>query len=339
MPVVNRWKAWTGNDDIWMVTVNSGKLSEQRSNEVMHASVYTDGGCDPNPGPGGWGAVIQLGNREQVLSGSDPDTTNNRMELTATIEALSWLRDSFGHCEVDLYTDSQYLRRGITEWLKGWAARGWRTKSNTPVKNQDLWCRLAVLADAHTVTWHWLKGHAGHRQNERADRLATTARQKLVGRGRATTSGREGRSACYDVEICVKVSCLPGGRCGWGAVLRQGEHTKSLSHGTKAGTANATLLWAAANALRFLKRPCQVVVYSDASYLIKGASSWIKGWQARGWKTRDGKPVANKDGWQELLRAAAPHQVAWAMAKEGANPEDLAIAAELASTAARGERV
>ena len=302
----------------------------------MLVSVYTDGGCDPNPGPGGWGAVIELGDREQVLSGSDQDTTNNRMELTATIEALSWLEDSFGRCVVDLHTDSQYLRRGITEWLEGWVERGWRTQRNRPVKNQDLWVRLAELNNGHKVTWHWLKGHAGDRQNERADRLATAAREKLVGRSRSAAVNREGSSAHSGVEICVKVSGLPGGRCGWGTVLRHGEHSRTLSNGLVGGTANAMLLWAAAAALDSLKKPCRVTVYSDASYLINGASLWIKGWQARGWKTKDGKSVANQDGWQQLLAAAAPHQVTWALARDGANSEDLAHAGELAATAARG---
>jgi len=302
----------------------------------MHSDVYTDGGCDPNPGPGGWGAVIVLGDHEQVLSGSDLDTTNNRMELTAPIEALSWLQASSGRCVVDLYTDSQYLRRGITQWLEGWIARGWRTNKNRPVKNQDLWARLAELNAAHEVTWHWLKGHAGHRQNERADRLATAAREKLVSWGRSTAANREGSSTSSDVEICVKVSCPPGGRSGWGVVLRQGEYTRSLSNGHAGGTANLTLLRAATAALDSLKRACRVTVYSDASYLIKGASLWVTGWQARGWKTKDGKSVANQDGWQQLLAAAALHQVTWALARDGANPADLTHAGELATAAARG---
>ena len=302
----------------------------------MHANVYTDGGCDPNPGPGGWGAVIELGDREQMLSSGDRHTTNNRMELTATIEALSWLEGLFGRCVVDLYTDSQYLRRGITEWIVGWVESGWRTKANRPVKNQDLWVRLAELDNIHKVTWHWVRGHAGHRQNERADRLATAAREKLVGQRRSAAANRGRSSARSGVEICVKVSGPPGGRCGWGAVLRNGEHVRSLSNGLAGGTTNAMLLWAAAAALDCLKKPCRVTVYSDASYLIKGASLWIKGWKARGWKTKDGKSVANQDGWQQLLAAAVPHQVTWALARDGANPDDLAYAGELAATAARG---
>jgi ribonuclease HI len=130
---------------------------------------FTDGACRGNPGPGGWGVVLQSGGRERQLCGGEPLTTNNRMELTAAIEALSALRQP---CRVALYTDSIYVRNGITEWLPNWRRRGWRTASRKPVKNQDLWERLSELADGHDVDWHWVKGHAGHAGNELADLLA-----------------------------------------------------------------------------------------------------------------------------------------------------------------------
>jgi ribonuclease HI len=183
--------------------------------------VYTDGGCDPNPGPGGWGAIIHWDNREWTLSGNDPDTTNNRMELHAAAAALALLEGILGHCQVSLHTDSQYLRQGITEWIDGWVGRGWRTSDKQPVKNQDLWRVLHRLAQAHDVTWHWLKGHAGHPLNERADNLATEALralQRKQGEPDAHQPGDDGRSG---VEICVKVSCRGAqGQGGWGAVLR-----------------------------------------------------------------------------------------------------------------------
>ena len=142
-------------------------------------SIYTDGGCDPNPGPGGWGAIIHWGDREWELSGNDPATTNNRMELHAAAAALALLEGLIGRCRVNMYTDSRYLRCGITEWMSGWIGRGWRTSDKQPVKNQDLWRLLHRLTQAHDVTWHWLKGHAGHPLNERADRLATQALRRL----------------------------------------------------------------------------------------------------------------------------------------------------------------
>ena len=130
---------------------------------------FTDGACRGNPGPGGWGAILRHAGRERELSGGEADTTNNRMELTAAIRALEALKQ---RCTVDLYTDSVYVRSGITEWLPVWKARGWRTANRKPVKNQDLWLRLAELVEAHEVRWHWVKGHSGHPENERADTLA-----------------------------------------------------------------------------------------------------------------------------------------------------------------------
>jgi ribonuclease HI len=134
--------------------------------------IYTDGACSGNPGPGGWGALLVFKGRERVLSGAEPLTTNNRMELMAAISALELLKRP---CSVDLYTDSQYVRQGITEWLKGWKARGWKTAAREPVKNEDLWRRLDDARQTHDVRWHWVRGHAGHVENERVDGLARAA--------------------------------------------------------------------------------------------------------------------------------------------------------------------
>ena len=134
--------------------------------------IWTDGGCAGNPGPGGWGAVIAYGDSVRDVSGGDPATTNNRMELMAAISALEALTRP---CEVDLTTDSQYVRQGITSWMKGWKKNGWKTADKKPVKNVELWQRLELAAARHKVAWHWVKGHAGHPMNERADALASAA--------------------------------------------------------------------------------------------------------------------------------------------------------------------
>ncbi|HUJ52772.1 MAG TPA: ribonuclease HI [Steroidobacteraceae bacterium] len=134
--------------------------------------IYTDGACRGNPGPGGWAALLKMGAREREISGAEALTTNNRMELTAVIRALEALKRPV---RARLYTDSQYVRRGITEWLSAWQARGWRTADRKPVKNQDLWQQLAPLAAAHHIEWHWVPGHAGVPGNERVDRLANEA--------------------------------------------------------------------------------------------------------------------------------------------------------------------
>lgn len=138
-------------------------------NEVL---IHTDGGCVGNPGPGGWAAVLRHGERVREISGGEMATTNNRMELRAAIEALNTLK---APCAVKLFTDSEYLRNGITEWIKGWKARGWVTKEKKPVKNADLWRDLDAACARHRVTWGWLKGHAGHADNERCDVLAGEA--------------------------------------------------------------------------------------------------------------------------------------------------------------------
>jgi ribonuclease HI len=139
--------------------------------------IHTDGACRGNPGPGGWGAVLRTGEHERELWGGEPETTNNRMELTAAIEALTALKRP---CQVRLYTDSEYVKNGITQWLAGWRARGWRTAARKPVKNQDLWQRLDEAAAGHQVEWRWVKGHAGDPGNERADRLANRGIDQLL---------------------------------------------------------------------------------------------------------------------------------------------------------------
>ena len=138
--------------------------------------IYTDGACRGNPGPGGWAALLRRGADEKEIQGAEPETTNNRMELTAVIRALEALRRPV---RVRLYTDSEYVRRGITEWLPEWKGRGWRTAARKPVKNQDLWERLDELAAPHRIEWHWVPGHAGVPDNERVDRLANAAIESL----------------------------------------------------------------------------------------------------------------------------------------------------------------
>jgi ribonuclease HI len=136
---------------------------------LSHVEIYTDGACRGNPGVGGWGALLRFRDRELELFGGEPATTNNRMELTAAIRALEALKR---RCEVALYTDSQYVRQGITTWLADWKRRDWRTSDRKPVKNQDLWQQLDAIAAKHDIAWHWVRGHTGHPENERADALA-----------------------------------------------------------------------------------------------------------------------------------------------------------------------
>jgi ribonuclease HI len=145
---------------------------------MTDVEIYTDGACRGNPGPGGWGALLIAGDQRKEVSGAEPATTNNRMELMAAIGGLGALKR---RCRVRLYTDSKYVLQGITEWLPQWKARGWRTASRQPVKNQDLWERLDAAAAAQDIRWHWVKGHSGDDGNEYVDRLANQAIDRLVG--------------------------------------------------------------------------------------------------------------------------------------------------------------
>ena len=137
--------------------------------ELPKVEIFTDGACKGNPGPGGWGAILRSSGKERELSGGESPTTNNRMELTAAIEALKALKKP---CRVQLWTDSNYVRDGITKWIHGWRRNGWRTADKKPVKNAELWQALLVASEPHRIEWHWVRGHAGHPENERADQLA-----------------------------------------------------------------------------------------------------------------------------------------------------------------------
>ncbi len=144
---------------------------------MNRVEIFTDGACSGNPGPGGWGALLRYGETEKELSGGERSTTNNRMEMMAAIAALESLKRP---CRVVLTTDSTYLRDGITKWIEGWKRKGWKTAAGKPVKNQDLWQRLEKALVQHTVDWHWVRGHAGHDENERVDELARLAARKAA---------------------------------------------------------------------------------------------------------------------------------------------------------------
>jgi ribonuclease HI len=153
--------------------LTGAELAGQESGVV---EIWTDGGCKPNPGPGGWGAILRYGGHERELSGAERATTNNRMELTAATRALETLKRP---CVVRLHTDSEYLKNGVTRWHTDWVRRNWRTSTGQPVANIDLWQRLLEVAALHKIDWHWVRSHVGNPMNERADALATAAREKL----------------------------------------------------------------------------------------------------------------------------------------------------------------
>lgn len=285
-------------------------------------TVYTDGGCRPNPGPGGWGVVIlQEGTPPRELSGAEPETTNNRMELRAAIEALAALD---GPHDVELHTDSEYLRRGITEWLSRWRAAGWRTAGKTPVKNRDLWERLSRELERHTVRWRWVKGHAGDRWNERADELASS----MIPRPEFPVEDPGAVHAWLAVAASAK-----RGVGAWSAVLVWGERDRTLSGTVPGASGNRLHILGALRALEALKRPARVHLYTVSDYLARGATAWLAGWKRRGWKTRDGRPVSHQDLWQKLERAMARHEVHWHVLDGDDPPRELEAARTLAREA------
>jgi ribonuclease HI len=270
----------------------------------MAIEIYTDGGCRPNPGPGGWGVVILgLSERPLELSGSEEEATNNRMELRAAIEALRSLENPQ---TIDLNTDSQYVRQGITSWMEGWKRRGWRTASGDPVQNQDLWQELEAELKRHDVRWHWVKGHAGNRWNERADELASSAIPR--------TSGFVDDPSAVHIVLAVAYSGKMG-RGAWAATLRFEDTDKELSGVVDGATANQMHILGAALALEAMKRPVRAHLYTASDYLKDGATSWLSGWRSRGWTTRDGKPVSNRETWQRLERQIERHQLTWHVEK------------------------
>lgn len=143
----------------------------------MTVEIYTDGACKGNPGPGGWGVFLRFNGHEKKIYGSEPHTTNNRMELTAAVKGLEALSRT---CQVDLYTDSKYLRQGMMTWLAQWKKNGWKNAQKKPVKNSDLWQELDLLSQKHDISWHWVKGHSGHPENELADELANIAIEEMM---------------------------------------------------------------------------------------------------------------------------------------------------------------
>lgn len=287
----------------------------------MQVVIYTDGGADPNPGIGGWAAVLQYGPHEKVLTGNDPDTTNNRMELQAAIAALAALKRP---SQVEFHTDSEYLRQGITQWIDRWAANNWVHKGGRPVSNADLWQTLWPLVKRHEIDWHWVKGHAGHEMNERVDQLAREARLKIT----------------PDAEISDKIPCLylrasckgnpgPG---GWGVVMEHAAETTQTSGSMASTTNNRMELMAAIEGLLLLPTGSQVQIFTTSDYLFQGATQWIHGWRKRNWQKKDGQPVANADLWQALDQLAQQYAIRWLNAKGQATPA-LDEAGKLASAA------
>ena len=299
-------------------------------------TVYTDGGADPNPGIGGWAAILrsdeageadqadQAERSEKVLFGHDPQTTNNRMELTAAIEALRALPP---RSQVTLYTDSQYLRRGITEWIDHWAENGWQRRGGKAIANVDLWQKLWPLTRQHEIDWRWVRGHSGDPLNERVDELARRARLAIT----------DDEEIAEDIpRLYARASCRGNpGPGGWGVVIERGDETTQVSGSEPSTTNNRMEIRAAVEALKEIPGGGEAQLITTSDYLYQGATRWIHGWRKREWQKKGGKPVANADLWQALERQMERVRVHWISGKgeEFADAQGLEEAGRLAREA------
>jgi ribonuclease HI len=288
-------------------------------------TVYTDGGCDPNPGAGGWAAILLRPDAEpQELCGAEADTTNNRMELQAALGALLALAEPH---QVTLYTDSQYRCQGITEWMPRWEQNNWKRSATKPLANQDLWSELAQAKGRHQIEWKWVKGHAGNAWNERADQLA---RSMLA----PCPLPLEDDKA---IHIFTGATCLAAGSGpgGWSATLRFGEKRKVLTGQEKDTTSNRMHLQAATQGLQAVKMALPINLYTTSAYLRDGILCWVKGWHSRGWLTDEGKPVQHRDLWETLQQSASKYEVRYHLVRNPDSPAQMMGAQSLARDAAR----
>jgi ribonuclease HI len=266
--------------------------------------IYSDGGADPNPGIGGWAAILRAGDRERVLTGHDPKTTNNRMELQAAIGALRALRRP---CRIQFHTDSQYLRRGITEGVAKWSAAGWVNKQGHAIPNADLWRELQALVGQHDITWHWVRGHSGDPANEAVDRLAREARLSIT--PQIELAGDVPR-------LYLRSSCHGNpGPGAWAVALESSGEWDSASGGEPKTTNNRMELQAAIEGLLMLPPGSEAQLFTTSDYVFQGATQWIHGWKRGGWQKKDGQPVANSDLWQVLDGLSGNYRVKWVNVK------------------------
>ena len=285
--------------------------------------IYTDGACDPNPGPGGWAAVLRSGAHEKVLTGHEPRTTNNRMELQAVIAALQALKKP---SRVVLHTDSTYVQKGVTEYLERWKAKHWQTAGKRAVANQDLWQALDEALPRHQIEWVWVKGHAGDPLNERVDRLAVS----MIPRSALPLDDAQA------IHIFTGVSCS-GTTGGWAVIVRHGAAAQALSGHEDETSANRLHLLSALKGLEaaLISAPAGSIIhlYTPSDYAAQGATQWVKNWAAQGWRTKEGQPVKHREVWQAIVTASRGRQVKWHSLKDEVRPAESQQAEALARQA------
>lgn len=289
--------------------MRSSKPNEAKSGIVL----YTDGSCAPtNPGPGGW-AYLTVVNGEpgELVKGGEFRSTNNRMELTAAIEAL--MTRNSGE-SVELFTDSEYLRLGITQWMDAWIRNGWMRRRGKPVLNKDLWIALHSQNSRLTVKWQWVKAHAGHPFNELVDEAARDAAIEAASRADLQVPDRTPSTPAatpFDSSYFVAAVNSGASSSAW-AVTDEISGGKTVLDGIEERTSvNRALLTGVVALMRSLQRNGRVQISTDSEYLYRGATQWLASWKRRTWRKADGKPVANKDLWIEIDMQLERVDVEW----------------------------
>ncbi len=282
-------------------------------------TIYTDGGCDPNPGAGGWAALLLFEKDGKTytreLSGGEAQTTNNRMELTAAIEALRALKQP---CVVELHTDSQYLKRGINEWMPNWERTNFK---NGKIQNADLWQTLKAAMTRHEINWHWVKGHAGNAYNERVDQLATAA---IRGQAAQADNGEDEKPGAGGTRAYLAISCKGSpGVGGWAVLLVRNGEEQILKGGHPHTNANRLDLLAAIAALEAVPEGESIQVFTGNTYLRDGITRWIAGWKQSGWIKKTGGEVQYRNLWQHLDRLAQARQVQWMTVRPETRPPEM----------------
>lgn len=289
------------------------------SDQLPKVTIYTDGSCCPNPGPGGWGAVIlDPAGETRNCSGRERETTNNRMELTAALRALQQLGAPHA---VELFTDSRYVRDGICQWLANWQRRGWTTITGEEVRNRDLWQELAAEIGRHQVQWHWVKGHGSNQWNILADELAGASRE----RQKLPLDDENSVHLFLGITWRQKI-----GAGAWAGVMRYRRHLRVIGGVRREGSGNSLHIFSAVEAIGVLTRPLPVHLYTNSGYLKDGAGSWLGHWQAGDWLTRDGREVSNRHEWQSLATMLGRYPVTFHLVDKIEPPCHLLAAKEVA---------
>lgn len=284
--------------------------------------IYTDGACKSNPGPGGWGAIILYPDRPpHKINGGEKITTNNQMELTAVIKALETIQESTDR--IVLFTDSKYVKEGITNWIDNWKKNNWQTSLNSPVKNYSLWQNLDNCAKNLDIQWEWVKGHADNQWNVAADKLACSAVPSID-----TNVEKIIEKLPVDdpdaIHIFTAIAFSAKLKTGaWAVYLRYKTHTKSISGTMENTSSNQLHICSAIGGLQLVKKKYPIHLYTLSDYLKDGASIWIRNWHRNNWKTKEGEPVKHKDLWISLQQLTQAYQIKWHRVSKTSLPREL----------------